>query len=111
VHKLARKFQASYIELPAMILGTIDTPEKFEANRMRLAMKEGKHMKKTDSRECRNCHAMDHMDLEVQGKNAKNKHSRVLNGELNKTCIDCHKGIAHTLPEDDTPANPVPGAC
>ena len=108
VYKVWRKFQATYKELPNKVLGTISTREKFIAHRKELAEDVWAGMKATDSRECRNCHTMDHMDLENQGKNARNKHSRVLSGELNKTCIDCHKGIAHTLPEDDTPANPVP---
>jgi cytochrome c-type protein NapC len=38
------------------------------------------------------------MDFTRQSKRAADKHSTVLeSGE--KTCIDCHKGIAHKLPD------------
>ena len=103
IYKVARKIEATYNELPKKILGTIDTREKFVAHRKELAEDVWASMKATDSRECRNCHAMDHMDLDKQDKNAKKKHAQVLDGEIKKTCIDCHKGIAHTLPEDDQP--------
>jgi len=101
VYKVARKIQATYNELPKHLLGVIDTREKFIKHRQELAEEVWATMKSTDSRECRNCHSMTAMDLENEGKNARNKHSRVLSGELDRTCIDCHKGIAHTLPEDD----------
>lgn len=105
IYKVARKIHATYNELPKHLLGVIDTREKFIAHRQELAEDVWATMKATDSRECRNCHAMTAMNLENESKSARNKHSRVLSGELNKTCIDCHKGIAHTLPEDDRPAS------
>jgi len=38
------------------------------------------------------------MDFARQSKRAVSQHSTALaNGE--KTCIDCHKGIAHRLPD------------
>lgn len=101
VHKVARKIEATYKELPHKIMGTIDTREKFVARRQELAEHVWAAMEATDSRECRNCHALVYMDLGTQDKNARKKHAAVRDGELNKTCIDCHKGIAHTLPEDD----------
>jgi cytochrome c-type protein NapC len=106
VHKMVRKIQATYGELPKHVLGVIDTREKFIAHRKEMAEDVWAAMKATDSRECRNCHTMTAMDLENEGKNARNKHSRVLSGELKMTCIECHQGIAHTLPDDD----PQPGA-
>ena len=51
---------------------------------------------------------MSYMDLDRQDKNARKKHAQVLDGEIKKTCIDCHKGIAHTLPEDDQPVKASP---
>jgi len=50
---MMRKIQASN-ELWHKMLGTIDTPEKFEAKRLELARSVWATMKKTDSRECRN---------------------------------------------------------
>jgi cytochrome c-type protein NapC len=95
--KIARKMQASK-EVWGKIFGTIDTPEKFEANRRRLAENEWRRLKANDSLECRNCHDFEFMDFTRQSKRANNQHSTALaSGE--KTCIDCHKGIAHHLPD------------
>jgi len=55
-------------------------------------------MKKNDSQECRNCHNFDFMDFSEQGRRSVAQHSTALaSGE--KTCVDCHKGIAHRLPD------------
>jgi cytochrome c-type protein NapC len=97
-HKMARKIQATFKELPNHFLGKIDTPEKFKAHRAEMAANVWAAMRATDSRECRNCHKLDHMDLEVQDKAAKRKHAAALE-KKDKTCIDCHQGIAHTLPD------------
>ncbi len=98
VHKMARKIQATN-ELYHKIVGTIDTPEKFEQQRLAMATRVWKVMKETDSRECRNCHRFDYMDLAEQDKTARKKHKRSI--EEGKTCIDCHQGIAHELPEEE----------
>ncbi len=95
IHKMIRKVQASN-ELLHKALGTIDTPEKFENKRLELARNVWRTMKKTDSRECRNCHDYDSMDFVEQQSRAVAKHSQGL--EEGMTCIDCHKGIAHSLP-------------
>lgn len=99
IYKIQRKIGATFKELPHKVLGTIDTREKFLAHREELAKEVWASMKATDSRECRNCHHIDHMDLSKQSKSAVNKHKRVLEGKLKKTCIDCHQGIAHKLPD------------
>lgn len=96
-HKMARKIQASG-EIWGKIIGSIDTPEKFEAKRLELATHEWERMKKSDSRECRNCHSFDGMDTEKQ-KNRASKMHKIGQGEK-KTCIDCHKGIAHKKPKN-----------
>ncbi len=95
VHKIARKVQASN-ELWHHMLGSVDTPEKFNAKRIRLAESEWARMKGTDSRECRNCHHYDYIDYAEEGRRASAAHQKGF-GE-GKTCIDCHKGVAHTLP-------------
>ncbi len=95
--KIIRKVQASK-ELIAYALGTIGTLEKFHARRGYLANREWQRMKKNDSRECRNCHDFDYMDFSEQGRRSVVQHSTALaSGE--KTCVDCHKGIAHRLPD------------
>jgi cytochrome c-type protein NapC len=102
VHKVARKIQATK-ELYGKAMGTIDTPEKFEAKRLELAENEWRRMKASDSRECRNCHGFEGMNSELQKPRARKQHE--LAQRDGETCIDCHKGIAHQKPkgmkEDD----------
>jgi len=95
-HKVVRKIQASN-ELLHKALGTIDTREKFEAKRLKLAQNVWNAMETTDSRKCRNCHNFEFMDFGEQGRRAVKAHSEDL--DAGKTCIDCHKGIAHELPD------------
>ncbi len=95
IHKVVRKIQASN-ELLHKALGTIDTPEKFEAKRLELARHVWQTMKDTDSRECRNCHDFQSMDYTKQGRRSMQQHIKGFDG--GQTCIDCHKGIAHSLP-------------
>jgi len=95
IHKMVRKIQASN-ELLHKALGTIDTAEKFEEKRLKLAQNVWRSMEKTDSRECRNCHDYESMDFIEQQRRAMTSHSKGL--EEGKTCINCHKGIAHSLP-------------
>jgi cytochrome c-type protein NapC len=80
------------------IIGTIDTPEKYEAHRLDMAQRVWAKMKASDSRECRSCHSFNHMDLSLQDRFARRKHEKA--PERGETCIDCHKGIAHELPQN-----------
>ncbi len=96
--KMIRKLQASN-EVLHKILGSVDTPEKFNAKRHELAQHEWDRMKSSDSRECRNCHRYDYMDYTEQGPRAARTHPVAF--DEGKTCIDCHKGIAHQLPRID----------
>lgn len=77
--------------------GSIDTPEKFEAQRWNMASRVWAKIKATDSRECRGCHDYRTMDLENQASLARKKHARAM--KKGRTCIDCHAGIAHKQPE------------
>ena len=96
-HKMARKMQASK-EVWGKIFGTIDTREKFVEKRLELARHEWARMKANDSLECRNCHDHDYMDFTRQSPRAAHMHATYLvTGQ--RTCIDCHKGIAHRLPD------------
>ena len=78
------------------IIGTMDTREKFEERRLLMAKRVWDKMKETDSRECRNCHDVAHMAFDKQ---LSFQHFPVQ--EMGRTCIDCHKGIAHELPEGE----------
>ncbi len=85
-------------EVWAKLFGTINTREKFLDHRLQLAQNEWRRLKANDSLECRNCHNFDYMDFTEQADRAAKQHSTSLaSGE--KTCIDCHKGIAHQLPD------------
>jgi len=119
VHKFVRKIQATN-ELYHHFLGTIETPEKFDEKRIELAGNVWRAMKDTDSRECRNCHGYDYMDFDKQEQRAVDRHEGVAGGygsvdehsgaeEGGLTCIDCHKGIAHSLPAEYDPEKDIPG--
>ena len=96
-HKIGRKIQASK-EVWGKIFGTISTREKFLDMRSTLAQLEWARLKANDSLECRNCHSAESMDISKQSQRAAAAHQAFLfTGE--KTCIDCHKGIAHRLPK------------
>ncbi len=97
VHKVVRKIEASR-EVWHTLLGTIDTPEKYDAHREKMAQRVWAQMKANNSRECRNCHAFETMDLTAQSKRAQKNHDPARIAQSSDTCIDCHKGIAHQLP-------------
>jgi nitrate/TMAO reductase-like tetraheme cytochrome c subunit len=103
--KVRRKIQASN-ELLHKVLGTVNTPEKFEHHRLELAERVWASMKATDSRECRNCHSASAMDPHKQTEAAAKVMAEGFQAGL--TCIDCHKGVAHKLPktpdEDEGPS-------
>jgi cytochrome c-type protein NapC len=95
--KIARKMQASK-EVWGKIFGTINTRQKFLDHRLELAQHEWARLKANDSLECRNCHSAVAMDFSRQAPRAAEMHSTyLLTGQA--TCIDCHKGIAHELPD------------
>jgi cytochrome c-type protein NapC len=96
-HKVIRKIQATN-ELYHWVLGSIDTREKFQRKRNQLANHVWQSMRETDSRECRNCHGNDYMSGEKQSSVADKIHQ--LGAGWGDTCIDCHQGIAHQLPEE-----------
>ena len=98
VHKFVRKIQASQELYVKFVAGSIDTPEKFESRRMGLATHVWETMKESDSRECRNCHSWEAMDPHKQNPRARAKMEKAQKD--GKTCIDCHKGIAHLLPKE-----------
>jgi cytochrome c-type protein NapC len=85
-------------EVWGKLFGTIDTREKFLDKRLELAQHEWARLKANQSLECRNCHQAESMDFTRQSPRAAAMHStKLLKGEA--TCIDCHKGIAHRLPD------------
>ena len=96
-NKIARKMQASK-EVWGKVFQTINTREKYLEKRREMAEREWVRMAANDSLECRNCHEFDYMDFTVQSTRASQMHSTTL-AAGKRTCIDCHKGIAHNLPD------------
>ena len=95
--KLATKLIAAK-DVYHEIMGTIDTPEKYEARRRHLANMVWDRMKANDSRECRSCHDFSNMDLSEQSRSARSRHAAA--ADKGQTCIDCHKGVVHHEPEE-----------
>jgi cytochrome c-type protein NapC len=93
--KMAAKLRASK-DVYHNMLGTIDTPEKFNARRLQMAEAVWVRMKESDSRECRGCHDNQSFDYAKQNRRSIAQHEAGLSE--GKTCIDCHKGVAHRLP-------------
>ncbi|HSO07421.1 MAG TPA: NapC/NirT family cytochrome c [Pelomicrobium sp.] len=116
--KLIRKAQAGITDAYHTALGTISTPEKYEANRWRMANQVWEDMRANDSAECRHCHQFTPEALAVQAKeNEVAAQMHKTRKEQGMTCIDCHKGVAHEEPEDPAekkaaakPAEPAPAS-
>jgi len=97
--KMKRKIEAAN-DIYHKIAGSVDTAEKFETKRLQMAERVWQRMRASDSRECRGCHSFDYMDFHKQKRRAAAKMQKVVDRQTGETCIDCHKGIAHKLPED-----------
>jgi nitrate/TMAO reductase-like tetraheme cytochrome c subunit len=98
MHKFVRKIQASQELYSKFVTASVSTPEKFEKKRIELARHVWATMKANDSHECRNCHSWDAMDPHKQQPRARTAMEK--GQKEGKTCIDCHKGIAHLLPKE-----------
>ncbi len=96
IPKMIRKVQASR-EVYAHLMGYTDTIDKFNSRRLHMAEREWARLKANNSQECRNCHNFENMDFSQQKTVAEKMHALAIKEE--KTCIDCHKGIAHQLPD------------
>ncbi len=98
IPKMLRKFEARN-DVFAQITGKVDTPEKFEAHRGAMAEREWARMKASGSATCRRCHSFEGMSDKIQDPAAVKKHKMAAEPDSGKSCIDCHKGIAHELPK------------
>lgn len=92
---LARHIQA-YSEVWGHMTGELNTPAKYESHRLVLAQKIWAELKANDSAECRSCHTPTAMAFAKQPAAAASAHESLAKGGM--TCIDCHRGVAHTLP-------------
>jgi len=87
---------AAYKEVWGHLWGELDTPAKYDAARLALAQKIWTELKANDSAECRSCHTPAAMAFAKQPAMAADAHGSLAKSGM--TCIDCHKGVAHTLP-------------
>jgi cytochrome c-type protein NapC len=92
IPKMVRKIQASR-EVWGHFVGVIDTPEKYAAHAPAMKAREVARLRANDSLECRNCHDRERMLMALQSAKAREYHGSA--AEQGKTCIDCHRGIAH----------------
>lgn len=95
--KIVRKI-AAVKEVYGHFTGVLDGEEKFEQQRPRMAKAVWASMKANDSRECRSCH---HQEAFVFAEFKKPKEAERMQKGLKdgQTCIDCHKGLVHTMPD------------
>ena len=87
------KAKAGTKDIIGEMRGVISTEEKFKANRQQMAQHVWDEYKGNDSRACRNCHQF---TKEVLTKQNEWHAAQMREGKA--TCIDCHKGVAHTAP-------------
>ena len=90
------KLMASKDVYNQFITKKIDTPEKFEEHRLELAQMVWARMKKQNSSTCKSCHNYSAMDHAKQSPEAASAMTDAAAKDMN--CIECHKGIAHELP-------------
>ncbi len=102
--KIARKMQASR-EVLSHLMGDIGTREKFLEHRIVLAQREWARFDANNSKECRNCHDYAHMDFDKMRVTSQTIMRSA--AERNASCVSCHKGIAHQLPEMKGVSNPA----
>lgn len=84
--------------------GVIDTKEKYEQQRWRMANRVWDEMRANDSANCRTCHDPGAMAADKQSEFARKMHEQAV--QKKATCIDCHKGVAHAEPEEPAQAAP-----
>ncbi|MEH6529897.1 MAG: pentaheme c-type cytochrome TorC [Photobacterium frigidiphilum] len=94
--KIVRKLEGAKDLYHHFISKKVDTPEKFEDNRLEMAQAVWARMKGQNSKTCKSCHAYESMDHSKQSAKAAFEMNKAAAEDMN--CIECHKGIAHELP-------------
>ncbi|MDJ0928339.1 MAG: NapC/NirT family cytochrome c [Gammaproteobacteria bacterium] len=80
------------------LMGKLDTAEKYESHRREMAMAVWADYLDRDSSYCVSCHSPESMVLENQERFAQRAHARAT--ETGQSCIECHQGLVHKLPEN-----------
>ncbi|MGB5211249.1 MAG: NapC/NirT family cytochrome c [Gammaproteobacteria bacterium] len=86
------------LDIIAEIRGIAHDPADYEAHRGPWAKKVWIEYRENKSEFCLHCHAFDHMVEADQPRMAQRRHSKA--EERGQSCIDCHQGIVHKLPEN-----------
>jgi nitrate/TMAO reductase-like tetraheme cytochrome c subunit len=92
------KAEAGIHDLIQEARGVIGTEEKFKHERLRLAQSVWAEFKANNSANCQHCHQFTAEIIAKQKDFVQPMHQQFLAGTA--TCIDCHKGIAHTAPDE-----------
>jgi nitrate/TMAO reductase-like tetraheme cytochrome c subunit len=92
------KAKAGIHDAIAEARGVISTEEKFKKERLRLAKSVWAEYKENNSANCQHCHAFSAEIVAKQKPFVQPMHQQFL--AKTATCIDCHKGIAHTAPDE-----------
>ncbi|MGY0218245.1 pentaheme c-type cytochrome TorC [Endozoicomonadaceae bacterium StTr2] len=95
--QILRKIGASNDLYQHFVTKSIDTPEQFEEKRLHLAKRVWARMEANDSSGCRKCHSYEAMDHSKQSVAAAKQMKEA--AATNQTCVSCHKGVAHQLPD------------
>lgn len=94
---LLRHVESGLTDAWGHVTSELATPAKYEAHRLEMAQAVWKKLKGDDSAECRSCHWSPAMAFDKQPAAAANEHKSMATDGT--TCIDCHKGLAHMLPQ------------
>lgn len=85
------------VDIVPELAGKIATEQKYNAHRGEMAQKVWQEMLGNDSKFCRSCHDFAAMNLEAQGRMPSRRHAAAM--KSGQTCIECHRGLVHALPE------------
>jgi nitrate/TMAO reductase-like tetraheme cytochrome c subunit len=96
--KLWYKAKAGVKDVIAESRGVIATEALFKKERKRMAEQVWAEYRENDSANCRTCHVFTPEALALQ-KGAPRKDHQNRQADK-KTCIDCHKGVAHEEPAE-----------
>jgi len=92
------KAQAGLHDMIQEMRGVISTKDAFNKERLRLAKVVWAEFKESNSANCQHCHKFSPEVVAKQPDFVRPMHQQFLANTA--TCIDCHKGVAHTAPDE-----------
>ena len=95
---LGYKAKAGLHDAIQELRGVISTQDAFKKERLRLAKVVWAEFKENNSANCQHCHQFNAEVIAKQPASVQPMHQQFL--AKTATCIDCHKGIAHTAPDE-----------